>query len=260
MNGFTLEHRPGDADRPAVVLMSGMFAGSWIWEMPYEALAADGWPVARIVEPIAELPDISGSVAKVRTALQEACASAGISEMILCGVSMGAAVALDLAMAEPGRVRALVLTGTPGLTPDPDLGIAPDHRSGSLMFSDDFPTRLADSLVYGGVAASSAQEFQRVEAVFTDKQSMLGISRGIRAIRRYNIKAALKHVTCPIMNIWGAEDRTTPVEVWKDVVETHPNHRLALLERCGHVPMVEKPYEYTELLRGFVDEYAPAAA
>ena len=261
MNCFTLEHRAGDPARPTVVLMSGMFAGSWIWDVPFEALSAEGWPMARVAEPIAQYPDISGSIVKVRTALQEACSAAGISDMILCGVSMGAAVAMDLAIAEPKRVHALVLTGTPGLTPDPDLGIAPDHRSGSLMFSDDFGDRLATALVYGGRDAfGDSTEFERVKSVFTDREGMLGISRGIRAIRRYNMRAALKRITCPVLNIWGAEDRTTPVDVWTAVAESHANHRLVLVERCGHVPMVERPGEYTEILRDFVTKYDPAAA
>ncbi|MGN9836982.1 alpha/beta fold hydrolase [Nonomuraea sp. H19] len=258
MNGFTLEHLPGTGAGPTIVLMSGMFAGDWMWDDQFRAFAEDGRPVARVVEAIAMRPEVSGTIPKVRAALEEACAGAGISDMIVCGASMGAAVAIDMAVAAPERVWGLVVTGTPGLSADPNLGIKPDHPQARTMFSADYGERLVSSLFHGGRAALTEERFQQTKKIFECREGILGVSRGIKAMRRYDIRAALRGVHCPVLNVWGAHDRTTPVEPWIEVVAANPNHRMVVMEDCGHVPMVERAARYTEIMRDFAAEFDPA--
>ncbi|TDC04036.1 alpha/beta hydrolase [Nonomuraea longispora] len=264
MNGFTLEHLPGTRTGPTIVLMSGMFAGDWMWDDQFRAFAEDGRPVARVVEAIAMRPEVSGTIPKVRAALEEACDAAGIQDMIVCGASMGAAVAMDMAVAVPERVRALVLTGTPGLSPDPNLGIKNDHPQGRTMFTADYGERLVSSLFHGGRAALTDEQYEKTKNIFECREGILGVSRGIKAMRRYDMRAALRQVRCPVLNLWGAHDLTTPVESWAEVAETHSNHRLVVIEDSGHVPMVERPERYTEIMRDFAAEfdlaYGPAAS
>ncbi|MFD2349952.1 ester cyclase [Nonomuraea ferruginea] len=78
MMDFTAEHRLGDSPRPAVVFMSALFAGGWIWEHPYRHLERVGLPVLRTNEAICALDRrVAGSIERLGDALLRACDEAG---------------------------------------------------------------------------------------------------------------------------------------------------------------------------------------
>jgi pimeloyl-ACP methyl ester carboxylesterase len=59
--------------------------------------------------------------------------------------------------------------------------------------------------------------------------------------------------------VWGREDRRTPLRNGERIAAALPAARLAVLERCGHVPMEERPRELlTEVLPFLADPASPA--
>lgn len=254
--GFTAEHHPGTLGHrrpPTVVFVSALFAGRWIWDAPFAALSDQGWPVLRVNEPIctAEGP-VAGSVERLGDIVLALCDDAGVEQVVLCANSMGGMVAIDLASRYPERVVGIVVSGAPGLTPDPDVGLRPDQRSGGWILAGPvFEERMLAALFHGGRHLSDEQ-LAEVGALLEQPAAMVAVARGIRATRSYPVTASLASVTCPALFVWGAHDRMTPVDPWVRLVAEHPSSELVLVPDCGHIPMLEAADDYGARLLDFV--------
>jgi 2-hydroxy-6-oxonona-2,4-dienedioate hydrolase len=261
MIDFTAEHRLGDSTRPAVVFMSALFAGGWIWEHPYRRLESAGRPVLRTNEAICALDRrVAGSIEQLGDALLRACDAAGAAEIVLCANSLGGLVAIDLAGRRPDRVLGIVVSGAPGLTADPDVGLSFDRRGSVRPFGDEFGERMMAALFHGGRSLFSADRMTEVGDMLRRPESMVSMARSLKATRRYQVRAALDRVTCPAMYVWGRHDRMTPVDPWLEVLAEYPRNEVLLVEDSGHIPMVERAEEYTAVLEPFVARCAGAPA
>ena len=69
-----------------------------------------------------------------------------------------------------------------------------------------------------------------------------------------DIAATLHHVEAPTLIVWGADDRLLPPTLGAIFSAEIKDSRLVVLDRCGHVPMVEAPDSLHEELRRFLDE------
>lgn len=71
-----------------------------------------------------------------------------------------------------------------------------------------------------------------------------------------DIASTLHHVQAPTLIVWGADDRLLPPTLGAIFSAELPDSRLVVLDRCGHVPMVEAPDALHAELRRFIDEGA----
>ncbi|MFF0307737.1 alpha/beta fold hydrolase [Streptosporangium sp. NPDC004379] len=255
---FTAEHRPGDR-RPAVVFMSALFAGGWIWDHPFRRLSEDGWPVLRTNEAICALDrQVAGSIERLGDALLRACDDAGVEDAVVCANSLGGLVAIDLAGRRPDRVRGIVVSGAPGLTPDPDVGLSFDRRASVRPFGDDFGERMVAALFHSGRSHFAPERMAEAGALLERPEAMVSMARSLKATRRYQVRPALDRVRCPSLYVWGRHDRMTPVAPWLDVLAGRPDAEVLVVEDSGHIPMVECAEGYTAALERFVTRRAGA--
>jgi pimeloyl-ACP methyl ester carboxylesterase len=60
-------------------------------------------------------------------------------------------------------------------------------------------------------------------------------------------------VRAPVLLVHGAEDRVTPLgTAAQPLLEHLADVRLHVLGRCGHVPAIEHPHEFRQLLSCFL--------
>lgn len=64
----------------------------------------------------------------------------------------------------------------------------------------------------------------------------------------------LPRLRVPTLIIWGQEDRIVPLECGERYRQAIPGARLEVVARCGHCPPLEKPDEFSRLVRAFVLE------
>jgi 2-hydroxy-6-oxonona-2,4-dienedioate hydrolase len=256
MTVFTAEHRPAPGERPLVAFMSALFAGGWIWDHPFAALADAGWPVLRTQEPICGVDaKIAGSIDRLGDALIEACDAAGAKDIVVCANSLGGLVAIDLAGRFPDRIRAIVVSGAPGLSADPDVGLSMDRRGSVKLNDDQFRDRMLAALFHG-TPLFTEEQIQSTASLLATGAAMVAMARSIRATRAYTVDPAMDKVTCPSLYVWGRHDRMTPIEPWLDLVPRHEGTEFRVVEDCGHIPMIEKADEYSAELLRFLDRLA----
>jgi 2-hydroxy-6-oxonona-2,4-dienedioate hydrolase len=254
LTDFSSQHRNVDGTQPTVVFVSALFAGGWIWDHPFAALAEEGVPVLRTNEAICAVdPKIAGSIERLGDAVLETCDEAGVGEVVVVANSLGGLVAIDLAGRLPDRVRGLVVSGAPGLTPDPDVGLNMDRRASVRPSGPEFGDRILSALFHGE-CLFSPERVAETGNLLMQGPSMVAMARSIKATRTYEIHPALARVAVPSLYVWGRYDRMTPMDPWLESVPKHEGTEFIVVEDCGHIPMVERPDEYTDHLRRFVKE------
>ncbi len=66
----------------------------------------------------------------------------------------------------------------------------------------------------------------------------------------------LADMTAPTLIIWGSDDALVPVSHAYAAHELIPNSQVRIMQRCGHLPQVERPQEFNQLVLDFLSEGA----
>ena len=58
----------------------------------------------------------------------------------------------------------------------------------------------------------------------------------------------------PTLGIAGSEDGSTPPDLVKETVDLIPGSNFHIIRKAGHLPCVEQPQEYADLLTAFIKD------
>jgi pimeloyl-ACP methyl ester carboxylesterase len=184
---------------------------------------------------------------------------------------MGGAIAYMVAVTAPERTRSLVLIAAGGLGRDvafflracaiPGMGLLarlPRPRAAArdvlrTCFYD--PGRIPEELCEEAMRYGNASFPEFVRALSA------GITiRGVRASLRDAWMARSQSYRGPALAVWGREDYVLPVRHLEDVKAVLPQAQVHIIERCGHLAMVECPDEFLAPTLPFLDRAEEAAA
>ncbi|HWF25347.1 MAG TPA: alpha/beta fold hydrolase [Solirubrobacteraceae bacterium] len=246
----------------ALVLIHGLATTRQIWGLVAPALAEGRRVVTLDVPGFGEsAPAGPGfELAAVAERIARGLAGQGVrAPFDLVGHSLGAGVALTLAAARPRSVRRLVLVAPAGLGRFPrPASYALAAAAEGLLAGRRRVAALAD-LRWGrrvllGLAAADGASIAPTHA-----RLMIDASAGaqrtataLATITRANLVPLLRATEAPLGVLWGAEDRTVPARNVALVREARPDVRVLLIERAGHVPMVERPDVFVAALEGLL--------
>ena len=260
----------GEGDGTPVVLVHGL-AGQWQnWLENIPRLAqerrvlaldlfghgASGMPKGKIT-----IPGYGRSV-------QAFVEQLGLERVLLVGNSMGGFVASEVAIQAPEIVDRLVLVSAAGISnanvfraPALTIGrlagtvavwTAARHRSLAsrpvtrhlaIALVARHPARLAPDLVWEGVMKGSGKE---------------GFDDAFRACIEYDFRDRLGEIESPTLVVWGEKDAILSVRDAQEFERLIPDSRKVVMEDTGHVPMLERPIAFNELLMDFLAETGPA--
>jgi pimeloyl-ACP methyl ester carboxylesterase len=82
----------------------------------------------------------------------------------------------------------------------------------------------------------------------------LGSLSGARDMTFGPILRGLGRIDLPTLIIWGKEDEIIPLEHAYTAQERMPDARLKVIEDCGHLPQIENPDAFNEILLDFLEE------
>lgn len=151
--------------------------------------------------------------------------------LVLVGHSRGGAIAVHLALAMPGRVSAMVLTGVPLLRRTDREGSKP-----ALTF------RVMRSLHRRGIVSDERMEAMRRKSGSADYRAATGVMRDILVrVTNETYEDELPRVQCPVELVWGAVDDQVPVDVAERAAALLPNATLTVLPGVGHLVPTHAP-------------------
>jgi pyruvate dehydrogenase E2 component (dihydrolipoamide acetyltransferase) len=223
------------------------------WQFNQPDLAAD-----RTVYAI-DLPGHGGSsktlpgadVAALAQAVRGALTALDVERVHLAGHSLGGAIALQMALDEPGRIASVTLVCSAGLGPEINMEyidgfIRSDRRKDmkatvEALFAD--PAFVSRDMV------DDLLKYKRIDGVLP---ALRGIADAVFAGGQQSAVLAdrLAGLKVPVQAIWGEGDRIVPVAHAAAVAEA----RRHVLSGAGHMVHIEKPVDVNRLLAAFMAE------
>ena len=170
-----------------------------------------------------------------------------VDEAVLCGHSMGGAVALQLALRQNPRVRAIVL-----LDSGAKLRVAP-----AIFDALDEDFAQAARMLAGLFFADPTPE--RIDAVVT-MMTHVGAPQTIRdfhACDAFDASGRLGNIGVPTLAVTGEQDAMTPPKFAQFIADRVPGAQARILAGTGHLAMIENPAETNAALRAFVTKIDP---
>lgn len=163
----------------------------------------------------------------------------------------GGSCAIEVAVAAPHRVAALVLIGTKAdLRPQPDLHVA------ALRMLREHGVEKAWSTYWAPLFSPSADP--RIVAGakrIALSQTPEAIARGVTAFHtRPSRGSFLSTVRCPVIVVTGADDVAPGPGVSAAQAAAAAQGRLHVIPGCGHYVPLEQPEYLNDILRGVIAE------
>ncbi len=161
-------------------------------------------------------------------------------EVVPVGHSMGGAVALQLALDAPGAFAALGLVSTGAR-----LRVWPETIERFSRGEHDF----------GFIEAAYHQEAPPVLVQEARRQWSQTppevIAADLQACDRFDVMERLGEIKLPVLVTCGTGDRLTPVKYSRYLAENLPDAVLRLVEKSGHMLMLEAPAQLNRILLDF---------
>jgi len=182
----------------------------------------------------------------------------GISQAPLVGHSMGGTVSLALAIQHPQRVRKAVVVGSPivGSSLAFPLKLAGYRGIAFLLFNMMGVFRLTMKLVDPFICRDPRfPEMMDRDLSRTTVESFL---LSIASLRRTDLRPKLNKIKIPVMGIYGDRDNIVHPRQWQPLQEGVPHSKIIRWEKAQHFVMLDKPQEFMESLKSFLDEETTA--
>ena len=68
----------------------------------------------------------------------------------------------------------------------------------------------------------------------------------------HTLPALLRGIATPTLLVWGRQDAIIPLNAGQRYQQAIPGARLQIIDRCGHLPEMEHPTAFVQVLRDFL--------
>jgi 3-oxoadipate enol-lactonase len=244
----------GRDDKPALVFSNSLGSDLRIWdpmvpqlEDKFKLIRYDtrGHGLTEAPAPPYSAEELAGDVVGLLDAL-------GVEQAVVCGLSVGGLIALQMAVSHPERVRALILCDTGariGTVASWEERIATVRTHGlaaladismERWFSENFRRRHSSEVRgYANMVVRTAPD---------------GYVGTCCALRDTDLTRAAASISKPTLLLCGEHDIATPPEMARQLANIVPNARLSLIAEAAHISCVEQPAVMAQRIMEFLRE------
>lgn len=254
-----------DAGRGApVVFLHGLGASMYAWRRNLAAVAAAGFRVIAFdnrgfgLSDKPPAPYDNAAYARLAIALMD---SLRLTDVVLVGHSMGGAIAAQVAIEYPARVRGLVLVGSAGLGAREPLlfRVARWPLLGPAVLAlrgRGFTARLLRSTYFdpGKVTEADVDQYYAPVAQPEYGRALRGV---LQQFRFTALEGRLDRIAAPTLVLWGEEDRWVPMGLGRALAAGITRSAFVSVPRAGHSVQEEAPDEVNHLVTRFLKDGLP---
>lgn len=254
--GLSVSYLKGGTQRDVepVLFLHGL-GGGGKWESFHMAMGTvtltlapnlPGWQDGALPDGIAAPKDYAALAVKFLD-------SVGMDKVTVVGHSIGGWIAQYMAVEHPDRVARLVLIDAMGLD-------VPDAPSANLAALDEEAFAKAAFGRLGLIATAQAYgfgaEWQNIrqgpefERQWKGRNLVVNLAKGTYADP--GLTAKLRGLRAGTLLVWGKLDGIAPLKQGEAVHSWLPGSHLEVVDRAGHLPMVERPETMNRVIRDFL--------
>ena len=231
----------------AIIVLHGLMGALSNFDTLFDHFSERGYKVLIPKLPLYTMPLLKTNVKNLAKFLYDFIEYKELKNVILLGNSLGGHIALYFIKQYPGKVGALVLTGSSGLY-EKAMGDSFPKRG-----NYDYILQKTQSVFYDPKIATK-ELVDDVYRIVNDRNSAIRTLSIAKSAIRHNMANDLPAMKQPTCLIWGKQDNVTPPEVAEDFHKLLPNSDLFWIDKCGHAAMMERPKEFNKILESwFVD-------
>ena len=165
------------------------------------------------------------------------------------GCSLGGWVAAEIATVAPQFLNKLVLVGA--------MGIKPEHGEIFDYFLESGLTGLRRAFYRPeqspGFTRYWGKEWTPEEADLIEQHREMTCRIAWKPyMHSLTLRYLLPGIITPTLLVWGRDDAITPLECGEIYQHAIPRSQLAVIEHCGHMPEMEQPAEFSQLVEHFL--------
>jgi pimeloyl-ACP methyl ester carboxylesterase len=173
--------------------------------------------------------------------------AANLHSAVFAGHSMGSAIALSLALDDPGHVLGLALIGASAR-----LQVNPMLLAGAASVST-FPKAIEAVMSWSFSPKAPARLVEICSRRMAETRPSV-LHSDFLACDAFDAASRLGEVSQPALVVCGEDDRMTPLRSAQFLAAGIPNARLEVISGAGHMVMIEHPSAVASALRRFLDD------
>ncbi len=241
---FAAGRWPPDPDLPTIVFIHGSGGSSILWRDQVEALA-DSMNTIALDLPGHGRSEGGGmdSIADYAAAVDSFVASLGVSQPVICGLSIGGAIVLQLLLEAPEKYEAGVVVNSGAR-----LRVMP------LIFETlekDFEGFINASYAF---SISEKTDPSKVKPlVDAMAQCPPTVTCGdFSACDAFDVMERLDEIEAPILVLTASDDKMTPAKYGTFMADSIRNSTIVNIADAGHLSPMEKPGDVIRAIAEFV--------
>ncbi|MBA3034672.1 MAG: alpha/beta fold hydrolase [Gammaproteobacteria bacterium] len=178
---------------------------------------------------------------------------------VVCGWSLGALTAMQMALAQPERIGRLILIGaTPRFIQAPDWPHAQppallEEFAKAVAADPHIALRRFVALLNQG-DAQARRLTRELSALLATDSTEATLAAGLKTLRDTDLRADVGRIRQPVLLLHGAHDALMPLAAAEWLTNHLPAARLEVFPDTAHAPFLAQPERCAELLRRFAHE------
>jgi pimeloyl-ACP methyl ester carboxylesterase len=239
----------GTNNREVLILIHGAGGSYLYWPPEIRHLARGNILAVDLPGHGKSKGDPHGSIEAYAQAMLKFMDQMDIDQAVLCGHSMGSAIAQRMSLDSPERVRGVILVGAGA-----KLRVHPQLIE-DVSRPKTYPQAVTQIMEWS-FSRHADQNLVRLAGERMKENSPSILSADFEACNDFDIRDEVGEIKQPALIICGEDDQMTPVRFSAYLAENIQGSRLAVIPEAGHMVMLEKPEEVAELMSEFLEDLA----
>lgn len=185
------------------------------------------------------------SISDMAADIHELLTYLSVEGVVMIGLSMGGAIALEYALDFPDTLSGLIIVGSAAGVPDP-MGAVLDAQQEFIEAHD--IDEIAESRMAVALGPDADSGLRRWMVEMITANDVHDYRSQAAAVFSFDVRDRLGGLSVPTVIIHGDEDRVLPVALARDLCTRMPGSRLYELEGLGHFANLEDPTRFNAAL------------